>query len=115
MIANVAVAAAAVVVAGTMILLVYCMISYTVVQVGPRLSMSIASVCFGGGMMLGGLGVEYHRSALRLSWSMRVGRSYDVLRVPKNVGWLTAFSAFDGSRTAVKKMKLLLLHGLKRP
>ncbi|CAM9220897.1 unnamed protein product, partial [Laminaria digitata] len=29
-------------------------------DVGPRLSMSIASLCFGGGMMLGGLGVEYH-------------------------------------------------------
>ncbi|CAM9419845.1 unnamed protein product [Sphacelaria rigidula] len=29
-------------------------------DVGPRLSMAVASVCFGGGMMLGGLGVEYH-------------------------------------------------------
>ena len=26
--------------------------------------MSIASVCFGGGLMLGGLGVEYHRSVV---------------------------------------------------
>lgn len=34
------------------------------VQVGPRLSMTVASLCFGGGMMLGGLGVEYHRLAL---------------------------------------------------
>ncbi|CAM9966413.1 unnamed protein product [Scytosiphon promiscuus] len=29
-------------------------------KVGPRLSMSVASVCFGGGVMLGGLGVNYH-------------------------------------------------------
>lgn len=33
----------------------------TAAQVGPRLSMSVASVCFGGGLMLGALGVEYHR------------------------------------------------------
>lgn len=25
--------------------------------------MSVASLCFGGGLMLGGLGVEYHRLA----------------------------------------------------
>ncbi|CAM9425047.1 unnamed protein product [Hapterophycus canaliculatus] len=30
-------------------------------KVGPRLSMSVASLCFGGGVMLGGLGVNYHR------------------------------------------------------
>ena len=41
----------------------------SVVQVGPRLSMSIASLCFGGGMMLGGLGVEYHRSAVRVLYT----------------------------------------------
>ncbi|CAN0231456.1 unnamed protein product [Pylaiella littoralis] len=29
-------------------------------KVGPRLSMSVASLCFGGGMVIGGLGVEYH-------------------------------------------------------
>lgn len=33
-------------------------------QVGPRMSMSVASMCFGGGMMIGGLGVHLHRFVL---------------------------------------------------